>query len=206
MAVDTMFRCIVLDAMGVLFEAADDVAELLVPFVRAANPAATSQDVEAAYLSASLGDLDADSFWRKLGLDPEVEDLYLKGHSMVPGAIAFLQAARHVGIPVWCLSNDVERWSVKLRANFKVESYLEGTVISSAARARKPSPEIYRLLLSRSGYAADEIIFVDDREKNVAAARELGIGALHFSRDVGYEALKRKLLQDRGARAPQLKH
>ena len=36
-----MFRCIALDAMGVIFEAADDVAELLVPFVKAANPAAT---------------------------------------------------------------------------------------------------------------------------------------------------------------------
>jgi len=189
-----MFRCIVLDAMGVIFEAADDVAELLVPFVKTANPATTSHDVESAYLAASLGDLDADSFWRKLGLDPEVEDLYLKDHSMVPGAISFLQAARHIGIPVWCLSNDVERWSLKLRENFRIESYLEGAVISSAARARKPSPEIYRLLLARSGYAAEEIIFVDDRQKNVAVARELGISALQFSRDLGYESLKRQVL------------
>ena len=113
---------------------------------------------------------------------------------MVPGAISFLQAAGHIGIPVWCLSNDVERWSLKLRENFRIESYLEGAVISSAARARKPSPEIYRLLLARSGYAAEEIIFVDDRQKNVAVARELGISALQFSRDLGYEYLKRQVL------------
>lgn len=52
-----MIRCIALDAMGVLFEAADEVAELLVPFVLSANPAATADDVESAYLAASLGDL-----------------------------------------------------------------------------------------------------------------------------------------------------
>lgn len=189
-----MFRCIVLDAMGVIFEAADDVAELLVPFVQAANPAASSHEVESAYLAASLGDLDVDAFWRRLGLAPEVEDRYLSGHSMVPGAISFLQAARRVGVPVWCLSNDVERWSVKLRENFKIESYLEGAVISSVARSRKPSPEIYRLLLERSGYAAEEVIFVDDRQKNVAAARALGISALQFSPGLGYESLKRQLL------------
>lgn len=189
------YRCIVLDAMGVLFAAADDVAELLVPFVRTANPAATSEEVESAYLSASIGDLDADSFWRKLGLDPEVEDLYLKGHSLVPGAISFLQAARQVGVPVWCLSNDVERWSLKLRQHFELGSYLAGAVISSAARARKPSPEIYRLLLARSGYAAEEVILVDDRPKNVAAARELGMGAVQFSQDLGFESLRRRLLE-----------
>lgn len=189
-----MYRCIVLDAMGVLFETADDVAELLVPFVRSANPASSTQDVESAYLSASLGELDADSFWRKLGLDPEVEDRYLQGHSMIPGATSFLHAAREARVPVWCLSNDVERWSLKLRATFKIGSYLEGAVISSAARARKPSPEIYRRLLANSGYAAEEIVFVDDRQRNVEAARALGIKALQFSRDLGYESLRRQLL------------
>jgi HAD superfamily hydrolase (TIGR01509 family) len=184
--------------MGVIFQAADDVAELLVPFVTTANPAATSHDVESAYLAASLGNLDADSFWRNLGLDPEMEDLYLKAHSMVPGAVSFLQEARRTGLPVWCLSNDVERWSIKLRRTFGIEGYLEGAVISSAARSRKPSPEIYRLLLVRSGYAAGDITFVDDRQTNVATARELGMSALQFSRDLGYDSLKRQVLHGVG--------
>lgn len=113
---------------------------------------------------------------------------------MVPGALNFLQAARAARMPVWCLSNDVERWSRKLRDRFGIEAYLAGSVISSEARARKPSREIYRHLLARCGCEAAELVFLDDREKNVAAARELGIRASQFSGESGFEALRGELL------------
>jgi len=189
-----MIRCVVLDAMGVMFNAADDVAELLIPFVQSASPGTTSRAIESAYLAASLGDLSADEFWKKLGLDPELEDQYLRAHSVVRGTLEFLKTAHAVGVPIWCLSNDVERWSHKLRATFGIDGYLEGAVISSAARARKPSAEIYRILLERSGYVAEEVIFVDDRRKNVDAAKDLGFEALQFSDRKGYDDLRRMVL------------
>ena len=86
-------RTIVLDAMGVLYRACDDVPELLVPFVADHNGAG-AHEVEAAYLRASLGESTASQFWAEVGLDPAIEDAYLKRHELADGVIAFLEWAR----------------------------------------------------------------------------------------------------------------
>ena len=184
-------RCLVLDAMGVIFSAADDVAELLVPFVHGSGGDASR--VDSAYLEASVGAIDADEFWRRVGLDASVEDAYLAAHSLVPGAREFIARASEAGTPVWCLSNDVARWSRKLRATFGIEPLLAGAVISSDVRVRKPDPTIYRRFLERSGHRAADVLFVDDQQRNVDAASTLGIRSRRFSRTYGYEQLVAEL-------------
>jgi len=45
----------------------------------------------------------------------------------------------------------------------------------------KPDEEIYRLTLDKLGVEAGETLFVDDRPRNVEAARKLGIRALQYT-------------------------
>ncbi len=182
-------ECVVLDAMGVVFRAADDVAELLVPFVRSRGGVEDAAAIEAAYLDASRGSITADAFWLKVGLSPPLEDDYLSGHALTSGARDFLALASDMDAPVWLLSNDVERWSRKLRNAFALDAWLCGAVISSDAAARKPDAAIYRYFMHRSGYDAGAILFVDDRAKNVAAAAALGVKALQFEAASGFASL-----------------
>ena len=171
-------RVIVLDAMGVIYRAQDDVAELLVPFVARQGSRAGARTVTALYEQASLGHLEADAFWRTLGLDPCVEDDYLAGHSLNDGVSAFLELAHGSGIDVWCLSNDVSRWSIKLRERFALDTFFVDFVISGDIGHRKPSEEAYRRLLDRTGSVPE--LFVDDRPRNVRVARSLGIPSVCF--------------------------
>ena len=171
-------RVIVLDAMGVIYRAQDDVAELLVPFVARQGSRADARTVAALYEQASLGHLEADAFWRALGLDPCVEDDYLAGHCLNDGVSAFLELAHGSGIDVWCLSNDVSRWSIKLRERFALDAFFVDFVISGDIGHRKPSAEAYRQLLDRTGRVPE--LFVDDRPGNVRVARSLGIPSVCF--------------------------
>ena len=171
-------KVIVLDAMGVMYRAQDDVAELLVPFVQRHRPSVPAEEVAARYTEASLGQLDADSFWRSLGLHPSVEDDYLSLHCLTEGLPDFLGSARNDGIEVWCLSNDVSRWSLKLRERFALDSFFAGFVISGDIGHRKPSAEAYRFLMDSIGTVPD--LFVDDQPRNVKAAQRLGIPSLCF--------------------------
>jgi FMN phosphatase YigB (HAD superfamily) len=179
--------------MGVLFLAADDVAELLIPFIRAAGSELATDAIESAYLEASLGRLDADAFWTRVGLTPDIERAYLSKHRLAAGALDFLAAARRAKLPVWCLSNDVARWSKHLRVSLGIEPFLVGSVISSDAGARKPNREIYERLLAKAGFRSGELLFVDDRSKNVAAAEALGIRAVQFTASYGYAELEADL-------------
>ena len=144
--------CVVLDAMGVMFAAADDVEELLIPFVTSINGAADARQIRSAYLDASLGAIGADEFWTSVGLSPAVEDDYLTRHTLVHGVVPFLRTAKAAGVPVWCLSNDVARWSAKLRASFGL-----------------------------------------DRQKNVQAARALGIASIEFDAQTGFSDLAARI-------------
>jgi putative hydrolase of the HAD superfamily len=54
---------------------------------------------------------------------------------------------------------------------------LDDLVLSCEVGMAKPDPGIYELALKRSGVPADEALFVDDAEVNVAAARRLGLRA-----------------------------
>lgn len=47
-------------------------------------------------------------------------------------------------------------------------------VDSSVESVRKPMPEIYDLAQSRTGVPAEEILFIDNREKNLVIPRKLG--------------------------------
>lgn len=190
-------RCLVLDAMGVIFAAADDVAELLVPFVHAAGGVSDVHLIESTYLQASVGDIDADAFWSRVGLSSDIEAEYLSQHRLAEGALEFLMGARHAGLPVWCLSNDIGRWSRHLRESLGIEPLLAGAVISSDAKARKPDRGIYERMLTAMGCRPQELLFVDDRAKNVAAATILGIPAVQFTGSHDFARLGAKLFRQR---------
>jgi HAD superfamily hydrolase (TIGR01509 family) len=55
-----------------------------------------------------------------------------------------------------------------------------GIVVSGEEKLIKPEPEIYRLLCSRYGVAAEACVFVDDSLKNVEGARAAGMHGLLF--------------------------
>jgi FMN phosphatase YigB (HAD superfamily) len=121
--------CLVLDAMGVIFKSADDVAELLIPYISQKTGNSDQAAIQSAYVKASLGKIEPDEFWAQVSMPPESENDYLALHSLNPDVLELLTFAKEKKVPVWCLSNDVGRWSNKLRGILGIEEYLAGSVI-----------------------------------------------------------------------------
>jgi HAD superfamily hydrolase (TIGR01509 family) len=171
-----MAEILLLDAMGVLYQAGDDVAELLVPFVRKHGGASLPEAViERTYTEASLGQMASSAFWEHMGVHPDLEDDYLADHRLIDGTQATLAALRKKFDRLACLSNDVSSWSLKLRRRFELEQWIDTWFISGDMGLRKPSPEIYLRTIERLGAAPQDITFVDDRPRNLDAAKALGL-------------------------------
>lgn len=187
--------CLVLDAMGVIFKSADDVAELLVPFIVEKSESFDERAIHSAYLQASLGKIGPDEFWSRVDVAPELEDEFLSRHALNPGITEVLSQAKDNGISVWCLSNDIGRWSDKLRNNLGIEKFLAGSVISGDVGVRKPDKEIYEILLHSIDCGIEDVLFVDDREKNVIAARKAGIETVMFNPETGFANAKNWISQ-----------
>ena len=58
--------------------------------------------------------------------------------------------------------------------------WFDGRVVSGAEKTRKPFPDFYHILLNRYKVDPAAAIFIDDNLRNVKAAEELGINAIHF--------------------------
>jgi 2-haloacid dehalogenase len=56
----------------------------------------------------------------------------------------------------------------------------DGIVVSGHEKMIKPNQEIYHLLLNRYNIKAENTIFIDDNLKNIKAAEEIGLHAIHF--------------------------
>lgn len=174
---------LVLDAMGVIYKTHDDVRELLVPFIKEKGGITDTEKIEELYYHTSLGKWPSYEFWRSVHIDYNLEDEYLSLHKLSDGLIEFIAKASSIFRSISCLSNDVSEWSKKLRDQFQLDRYISKWFISADLKRRKPSYDIYKMFIEKSGYRPSETIFVDDREKNLQPARKLGFRVILFNPD-----------------------
>jgi FMN phosphatase YigB (HAD superfamily) len=87
----------------------------------------------------------------------------------------------------FCLGDDRFKF---LRSNF------EATVLSYIVGAAKPEPLIYRTATDQANCSPESILFIDDIQDNVDAARSYGFDTIHFQNfSALHNALtKRKLI------------
>jgi putative hydrolase of the HAD superfamily len=167
--------------MGVIYAEANDGLNLLYPFIVEKGGCKDIQEILRLYNAASRGILSSREFWVSAGIDPALEDEYLWRHRLTEGLTEFLCAIRSRGMELCCLSNDVSEWSRKLRNRFKLDRYFGSFVISGDVGIGKPNPAIYMRMLEQTGYRPHDVLFVDDRLRNIEAANALGIRTVLFN-------------------------
>ena len=63
---------------------------------------------------------------------------------------------------------------------FEFFKLFDGIVVSGQEKMKKPSPEFYKILLSRYHLDPAKTIFIDDSLRNVQGAEAVGITGVHF--------------------------
>jgi len=59
--------------------------------------------------------------------------------------------------------------------------WFKGIVVSGTEKTRKPFKKIYYLTLKRYNLKAANSLFIDDNERNIIAAKEIGINTIKFN-------------------------
>lgn len=83
-------------------------------------------------------------------------------------------------LPVYVLSNQTSPEKERI-LQYDFNRYLSGSVYSCDVGKKKPDHEIYRILLDTYHLNAEECLFIDDRKKNITAAKELGFQTFHIT-------------------------
>jgi len=97
------------------------------------------------------------------------------------GTVEILASLKAAGVPCYALSNmEPDAFAVRYD-RFAFMKLFDGFVISGHEGVAKPDLQIFRILLDRFALDPAATVFIDDAERNTAAARELGLRTVHFA-------------------------
>ncbi|MFA7440713.1 MAG: HAD-IA family hydrolase [Sphingomonadaceae bacterium] len=99
----------------------------------------------------------------------------------IPGSLALVEALDAADVPLFAITNfSAEFWEI-FRPTAPIFDLFQYIVVSGVERLIKPDPAIFSLAQERFDLGPGEALFIDDNAANVAAARNAGWQAHHFT-------------------------
>lgn len=138
-----------------------------------------------AWVEFELDERDEASFLRDFFADGRSFDhaafreAVFSGYRLLPGVEAILAELAERGVAMHAASN-YPCWYREVEARTGLSRYLAWSFVSCDLRVRKPDRAFFERALDRVGRSADGCLFVDDLERNCAAARDVGLDAIRF--------------------------
>lgn len=138
-----------------------------------------------------LAELDAAGYWRQVGRDlgrdfseAKISELSRLDSAswlrLQAGTVALIEDLAAAGLPLALLSNAPGELAEEIGA-LPVAAQFRHLFFSCQLKVAKPDPRCYNRALAGLGASAGDVIFLDDRSENVAAAAALGLRSVHFT-------------------------
>ena len=182
-------RAVIWDMGGVIFRGKNRTSREQLA-VRLGMERAVLEDLvfnsETSYLclQGKIGEAEA---WERVGdviglqgdALQEARKAFFSGNEMDSALVEFIDRLRP-RYKTGLLSNAWQGTRQSLGEKYTFLHVFDVSVFSDEEGMVKPDADFYRLILRRLDVLADEAVFIDDKEKNVTAARELGMAAVQF--------------------------
>ena len=179
-------KAIILDMYGVIVKQTGDD---LVPYVQQTFPNLKPEEIYAPWYKAAIGEGSSLEIWAEIGFQGDLEKIekeYLDTIELGDGFLAFMKAVRGK-YKLAVISNDCSRWSRYLREKFDLNQYFDVVSISGDLKIKKPDERIFQLTIEKLAVKPEDCFYIDDRRKNLEAAKKLGMHTILLnSRNVPY--------------------
>jgi putative hydrolase of the HAD superfamily len=130
---------------------------------------------------------------KKWGWEKSVEELldywWAPSNIINPQVLTLVNNLRQKGIRCFIASDDNQYHADEVENNI-LGKYFDGGFYSCYLGYAKEDEEFYQAVIDKTGLKPQEILFVDDEEENVAAAKKYGLKTHHYQ---NYKNLVKKL-------------
>jgi len=92
--------------------------------------------------------------------------------------VALIKRLRKGGYTTALLTNNTKEWVEQYDRQDPFDQYFDAVVSSHEVAVIKPDLAIYEITMQRLGAKPEECVFIDDKERNLAAAMSLGMKAI----------------------------
>ena len=111
--------------------------------------------------------------------------------------MSFVKECKDLGYRLVIASN-ASKGSFEWRnSRYNLMSVFDGRIISSDIGFRKPSIDFFEYMIKVLGFKPEEILFIDDSEKNIEVAEGLGIKSIRYEDEKSLEKIREFLHKDK---------
>ncbi|HSD40443.1 MAG TPA: phosphoglycolate phosphatase [Burkholderiales bacterium] len=181
-------RAVLFDLDGTLLDSAPDLAAAANAMLAELGLPARDPAVIATYIGKGIprlvertltGSLDAAADSALLARALPVYERYYAEESGLrsvpfPGVIEGLRALRDAGLPLACITNKAERFTVDLLKRTDLDGFFSVVVCGDTVARKKPDPEPVLTACARLGVPPGEALMIGDSANDVEAARAAG--------------------------------
>ncbi|GAA0587143.1 hypothetical protein GCM10009534_21710 [Kribbella sandramycini] len=130
---------------------------------------------------------------RKYGVTTPAAELYdavWKRIVVIEESIEVVHALRRSGYGVHLGTNQEHRRGAHMRTALGYDDLFDVSCYSHELGVAKPDPQFFTQAADRISAPIDEILFIDDRSRNVEGARAAGMPAEQWDFTQGYDVLR----------------
>lgn len=180
-------KAIIFDMYGVIIKSPEGD---LIPFINKYFPYATAEHINKLWKEAALGFKTSYDFFREIGFTDNLADIEKQYLDTIEIDETFMQIASCLkgDHKLVLLSNDISKWSTYLRKRFCLDELFDEIIISGDYGVLKPDIRLFNIILDNLHLPASGCCYIDDREKNLNLAAQLGMNVILFNRrNVNYD-------------------
>ena len=119
---------------------------------------------------------------REQGLAVDIWEVFMamaeNGGGLRTELVDYVPRIRASGLATGIITNNVVEFRDHWRGMLPVDELFDFVIDSSEVGMRKPNPAIFELALETGGFTSGQVLFLDDYEGNVIAARALHIRSI----------------------------
>ncbi len=178
---------LVFDLSGVFFNEGLKVAITKISTKYQLNPEAVEFVLNGSFAAEyRTGLIEPEQFWKKakdylkVKNINQIKQIFFESYYPHEESIRLLNQLKKKNIRTAYLSNSPKDRTEFLDKKYDFIKLFNFGLFSFEAHAWKPDPIIYQKLLQKFNLIARDIIYIDDKEKNLAPAKELGMNTILF--------------------------
>lgn len=148
------------------------------------------------------GKISAGEFWESFakGLEKDVKISISKVRKKscglmeeVGSMLSLAKSLRKKGYRLGIISNNSTEWAECAEKKFRLSKIFDEVIMSNYEGVSKPHPKIYRICLKRLKLKPEECVYIDNKEKNLKPAKEMGMRTILFAGEKGLKDGLKKL-------------
>ncbi len=147
---------------------------------------------DALYLTSEaqqfhLGQITEEAFWQAMIQKydwpisvAELKKIIRQNMTEIKGTREIIETLKTHGYRLGLLSVHAKEWIEHCETEFDYHKLFHSVMYSFEVQVCKPEPKAFELILEKLDVTAEECLFIDDSEINIAAAQALGIQTIQF--------------------------